>query len=153
LESQTVRHIPKNGHVGPQGVVLKHHRRAPPLGRKLRHLIAAEKDASLVDLDESGNTSQQRGLPTAAGTQDGRHGAALEIERGPLQRLNLPIRLADVLDSHLNHGTPQIRPNIDRYSDFMYRSKRTKSTMPGTMSMSALIEATCSSYPTLVRYM
>ena len=92
--------------MGPEGVVLKHHRGPPPLGRKLRHLVAAEEDAPLVDLDESGNTSKQRGLPAAAGTQDGRHGAALEVERGPLQRLDLPVRLADILDAHLNHGTP-----------------------------------------------
>ena len=143
------------------------------LGRKLRHIVVAEEDASLVDRDESGNASQQRGLPAAAGAQDGGHGAALEVERGPLQRLDLPVGLADILDAYLNHGTPfrrrerriltppsrlfgfayQIRPNIERYSDFMYRSRRTRSTMPGNMSMSALIEATCSSYPTLVRYM
>ena len=78
--TQTVSDVVKHALVRKERVVLKHHAHIAPVRRHLRHVLRAKKHAPRVDLNKARQTTQQSGLATTAGAQQGEKTALFNAE-------------------------------------------------------------------------
>ncbi len=89
-----------HGHMGEQGIVLKHHPEMAPLRWQLGHILPGDHDRSLVRGFESRDQTQERGLATSAGSEQDED-LPFVNRQGDLLQNQLTIEaLAQLLQSH-----------------------------------------------------
>ena len=86
-----------DGKMGIEGVGLEGHGDAPPIGRELRLVLAADDHPPGIGRFEPGNQPQQRRLADARRTDDDEELAFLDAERQPVDDRKVPA-LAQFLD-------------------------------------------------------
>ncbi len=95
--AQSIGDVFEYGHVGPNGVGLKHHRQAAFLGAHVDALFR-RIDGDAVDADfasgrllKTGDRAQCGGLATAGGTQQGQLLSGQDVEADAAHRRNAAI--------------------------------------------------------------
>ena len=87
LDLEAVGHIVEDGHVRPEGIVLKDHADVPLIGRDRRYLPVPEVDLSVIGLVKAADETQDRRLAATRRPQEGKELAVLDIEGDMTHRL------------------------------------------------------------------
>jgi hypothetical protein len=106
LRAGDTAHLEREGHVvehremGEERVALKHHRRAAPGGREIRHVVGAQHDVAAAHLLVAGDHPQRGGLAAARGAEQAAvdAGRDLEVDRIHGDRAPVPLGDADQLE-------------------------------------------------------
>ncbi|MGY3368949.1 hypothetical protein ACVWZL_006074 [Bradyrhizobium sp. GM2.4] len=95
--------------VRKQRVVLEHHVDRPLMRQRLRDVLAAEQNAPLIRRFETGEHAQKRGLAAAAGPEQRKELAGLDVERDAIDGPERPERLGDALDAQQRLAGRELR--------------------------------------------
>jgi hypothetical protein len=100
--------LPKDVHVGVEGIVLEHHGHVPVLGGDVVDDAVSDADRARCDFLQPGHHAQNGGFSAAGGAHQNHEFLVCDIQADAVNHFRFAEFLDDIADRDLCHGFPVV---------------------------------------------